>query len=84
MKKYLQSPSLRAWQVYYEYKENNTTYQEIANRYGCTRERIRQLVNKVLRYLMNDNVNIMTKEQVLEEIKKSDSLLDSIKFYHEV
>ena len=51
MFKYMQIPQNRAWKMYYEYIDTNTTYRQMANKYGVSSERIRQLVGKVIKYL---------------------------------
>lgn len=79
MRKYIQTPNLQAWQMYYEYIDNNTTYQEIGVKYGVTRERVRQLVTKVQRYLRNDNITVLTRERVQEIVKRCNDFLNSVK-----
>lgn len=73
MNKTIRKPSLIMWKVYYDFKKTeneNAKYQIVADKHGVTREKIRQIVTKVQRYLLNDSVEIMTEEQVEKELQE--------------
>lgn len=67
LKRYYKCPNVRAWKMYYEYIDTNNTYRQMANKYGVSGERIRQLVGKVIKYLKFGNTRILTREQVKQK-----------------
>ena len=73
----MQKPNKKAWQVYYMWQDLGK-YRPVADYYGCTSERIRQIVRKVVKYLENGNTRIMSRE---EAFKKEVFELETPKIY---
>ena len=77
----------REYDIYYQYclSEDNRTLQDIGNEYSLTRERIRQIVNKVKRkqfQKFNFFKNIKLKNEVINIFNsvENENFLDFIKF----